>query len=484
MRNTNNGSKIASGLFWTFAERIAAQLVSTVVSIVLARLLDPDHYGIISIVLIFISICDIFVSDGFGKTLVQQKKADLLDFNTMFWTSLGCSIVLYALLFTASGAIQDYYNISQLSIVIRVLGLRLILTSINTIQQAYVQRNMAFKKFFWATFLGTIISAFVGIGLAYKGFGVWALVAQYLTNTTVNTIVLYFYCGWRPSLQFSFARMKAMLPFSLRVLAQSLVYTFENNLRSLIIGKRFGATDLAYYSKGMQFPQLIMTNVNTSIGKVILPALAKIQDNVAASKETTRRSIALGMYILSPIMIGFCAVSDTFVSVLLTDKWLYCVPYLRILCIAYMMRPFETMASSAILALGRSDVTLRNIIVVNTVAVASVLVAVFTFNSVLLIALGTILSGAVSVILYSCDLRRYLKYCFREQIRDCIPSLVGSVIMAFAVYAIRGLAMGKIVLLSVQVVLGVVVYVAYSVAFKIKEFTMLPEYLKSIRRKG
>ncbi len=473
--------KITSGLAWSFAERISAQLVSTVVSIILARLLTPEHYGVISIVMIFISICNIFVTDGFGKVLVQRSDIQTADFDTMFWTSFGFSLVLYAILFFAAPYISLFYEMPILSPVIRVLGLRLILVSANSIQQAFVQRQMAFKKFFISTSFGTAISAVVGIVMAYAGYGVWALVAQYLVNTGISTVVLVFTCGWVPHLRFSARRLWAMLPFSLRVLAQSIVFTVEDNIRSLIVGKRFGSADLAYYNKGRQFPQLIITNLNTSIGKVMLPAVSREQEDLAEAKRVTRQAIALGMYILCPAMIGFCAVGETFVSVLLTDKWLPAVPFLQIFCIAYLARPFETTCSSSILALGRSDITLRNMIIVNVAALISVFVAVYAFDSVLLIAVGTLLSALISIALYSHDVKKHLHYSYREQLADCLPAVACSVVMAAAVWAMQFLPLPKLPILVLQVLVGGAIYIALSILFRIKQFDTLKRYLKKKR---
>jgi O-antigen/teichoic acid export membrane protein len=471
---------ITSGLLWTFAERISAQLVSTVVSIVLARLLDPEHYGVISIVMIFISICNIFVSDGFGKVLVQKKDADKLDFDSMFWLGLSVSVFLYIVLFVSAPFIEAFYSMESLSSIIRVLGLRLILTSLNTIQQAYVQRRMEFKKFFIATSFGTAISAVVGISLAYKGFGAWALVAQYMTNTTTDTIVLYFTCGWKPEMQISAKRLKTMLPFTTRILAQSIVYTAEDNIRSLIIGKKFGSADLAFYNKGKQFPQLIITNLNTSIGKVMLPAVAKTQDNLEACKRTTRKAISVGMYILCPAMIGFCAIGESFVSVVLTDKWLPAVPFLRIFCIAYMMRPFETTSGSALLAIGRSDITLRNMIIINITALATVFVAVFAFQSVFLIAVGTLASASVSVCLYSYYIQKCLNYSIKEQISDCLPYILASSFMAFSVWVMHFIQMNKLLLMLTQIIVGGLIYITISKLFRFEEYKWIVQYIRNL----
>ena len=264
MRNKEEKkNSIFGGLFWTFGERIIAQLVSLVVTIILARLLDPEHYGIISIVTVFITFCNIFVSSGFGSAVVQKKNADDDDFNTAFMIGFIISLILYAVIFTFSPFIGNFYNMPLLSPVMRIMGLRLILASFNTIQHAYIQKNMQFKKFFFATLIGTVISAVVGIIFAVLGFGVWALVAQYLTNTIIDSIVLLLIGQWKPKFVLKKSRAKKLFSFGWKVLVTEVVYTLEGDIRSLIVGKVFGSADLAYYDQGKKYPSLLVTNINS-----------------------------------------------------------------------------------------------------------------------------------------------------------------------------------------------------------------------------
>lgn len=206
-------NKTISGLFWRFGERITAQIISFVVSVVLARILLPEQYGIVAIVTIFINLANVFVTSGLGTSLVQKKDADELDFSTMFWASIALSLVLYAIIFIISPIVAKIYNNELLTIVLRVMGLKIPIAAINSIQQAYVQRKMIFKKFFFSTIIGTIISAFVGIGMALKGCGVWALVGQYLTNSVIDTCVLWITVKWKPHFMFSRQRFKTLFSY-------------------------------------------------------------------------------------------------------------------------------------------------------------------------------------------------------------------------------------------------------------------------------
>lgn len=303
MSETSN-KKILSGIGWAYGERILAQVISLIVSIILARLLDPAHYGIIAIVTVFISFLDAFVSGGFGNALVQKKDADDLDFNTICWFSILVSIVLYLILFLAAPSIEKFYDMDQLTAVTRIMGLRVIVSAFNSVQHAYVQRHMVFKRFFFATLGGTLVSAVVGIVMAYRGFGVWALVAQYMTNSIIDTIVLRFTIDWNPKLEWSFVRLKSMMGFGLKMLGATLVNTLQDNIRSLVVGKVFTKEDLAYYNQGKKYPATLMNNLVGSIQKVMFPAFSEFQQNRDHIKNVMRKSIRVSSFVLVPAVIG------------------------------------------------------------------------------------------------------------------------------------------------------------------------------------
>ena len=274
-------NKVLSGLFWKFGERISAQLVTFIVSIVLARLLSPDDYGNIALVTVFITIANVFVVNGFGSALIQKQEADNVDFSSVFYANIVFSCILYVIIFLVSPVVADFYASPILCPVLRVLGLRIPVAAINSVQQAYVSRHMLFKKFFFSTLFGTLLSGVVGCVMAYMGFGIWALVAQYLVNTSVDTIVLWFTVRWRPDFVFSFSRVKVLLSYGWKLLLSGLLDTGYTQLRSLIIGKKYTSADLAYYNRGQQYPQLVVTNINTSISSVLFPAISKCQDDLS-----------------------------------------------------------------------------------------------------------------------------------------------------------------------------------------------------------
>lgn len=484
MSKDNHSGSIASGLAWSFGERILAQLVSTVVGIVLARILTPDEYGIISIVMIFITICNVFVSSGFGTALVRKKEADAQDYNTAFTVSFILSLVLYGLLFFLAPYIARAYKREVLCPVLRVLGLKLIISALSNIQQAHVQREMAFKKFFFATITGTVLSCGVGLALAFMGYGVWALVFQYLTNTVVDTIFLSLVSGWNPRFQFVPSRAREIVSFGWKVLGASLISTAENDIRSLIVGLKFGSAELAFFDQGKKYPSLLITNINSSIDKVMLPALAREQENLEQYISVMRQAIRMSTYVLTPFMLGFLAIAQGFVHVVLTDKWLPAVPFIQIFCISYLTRPLETMCHQSLLAIGRSGLVMGIITVINIVSVIGVLVAVFVFENVLMIAIFSLMTTIVSLLCFMVAVKAAIGYSFMEQLKDILPSLSIGITMCILVLIIGRLHMNAILLLALQVLAGAAIYILLSELFHIAPYMALKAKLFSRRKRN
>lgn len=470
-----------SGLIWKFAERIGAQLVTAIISIVLARILLPEDYGVVSIVTILITICNVFVSNGFGNSLIQKKDVDEADFSSVFYASLVLSVGLYAILFFAAPYIARFYKNDLLSPVLRVMGLRVPIAAVNSVQQAYVSREMAFRKFFFATLIGTLVSGAVGLYMAYSGYGVWALVGQYLTNVTIDTVMLWITVKWRPKRVFSFKKLKGLLAYGWKLLVSGLLDTGYNELRSLVIGKKYSSADLAYYDKGKQFPSLIAVNVNASFNSVLFSAMSKVQDDREKVKQVTRKSIRVSSYILMPCMMGLAVVAEPFVRVLLTDKWLAAVPYLQIMCVVYAFYPIHTANLTAISAVGRSDLFLILEIVKKVVGIVSLLISMWF--GVIWIALTAILTTLISSFINAFPNKKLLGYGYLEQVKDLLPAIGLSVLMGVPVYLMNFIPMNVYALLCLQVLAGVAIYLAASIAFKSESFGFILGYVKRVFNK-
>lgn len=472
---------VISNLVWRFAERCGAQLVSFIVSIVLARILAPEDYGTIALVTVFTAILQVFVDSGLGTALIQKKDADEIDFSSVFYFNFVVCLILYLGMFAAAPFIADFYGDVTLVPVIRILSLTIVISGVKGIQQAYVSRNMLFKRFFFSTIGGTIFSAVLGIAMAYAGFGIWALVAQQLSNTFIDTLILWITVRWRPTKSFSWTRLKYLLSFGWKLLVSSLLDTAYNNLRNLIIGKMYSSSDLAFYNQGDKFPKVIVTNINASIDSVLLPTMSSAQDDKERVKQMTRRAIKTSTYVMAPLMMGLAFCAEPIVSLVLTDKWLPCVPFLRIFCTTYMFWPVHTANLNAINAMGRSDWFLR-LEIIKKIMGMTILLSTMWFG-VMAMAYSLLLSSVLSQIINSWPNRKLLDYGYLEQVRDFAPGILLAVIMGICVYFISFLHLSTIVTLLIQFIVGAAIYIGVSAILKLEEFEYLLGMVKSFLKK-
>lgn len=479
----NLGKKVTSSVIWNYAERLLAQAVSLLVTVVLSRLIAPDHFGAISIVTIMITFCNIFISNGFGNALVQAKDAKVPIYNSMFCYSLMSSVLLYVVIFLTAPLIAGYYELDILVAVIRVMGLRIVIASLNTIQHAYLVRRLEFKKFFITTFFGTVLSAVVGITMAYTGYGIWALVAQYLTNVIVDTILLHFTCGWKPGKENDWKSAAKILPFGFKLLLSALIKNVYNEVSGLIIGKQFSVTDLAYYSKGKQFPSIVVTNLNSTLSRVLFSAMSRTQDNLTIVRNMLRRSLKINLYIIGPLMAGFALCAPSLVSVVLTDKWFESVPYLQIFSLFFLLKSIQNTHLQAVNAMGKSGITLWIETAGTLFGFAGLIFAIIVLKSITATILVMCLEQALCVLALSLVNRKFLNYPLKEQIADLVPTLFVVLLMSIAVFAVSLLLSCGWACLLTQITLGVIIYVVLSLIFKLDSFNYMLLIIRSILKK-
>ena len=478
--NTSLKNQVISGLFWKFGERIIAQGVSFVISVILARLLMPEQYGVIALILIFINIANVFVTNGLGESLIQKQDSGDTEFSTMFYCSLAISGVLYMMIFIFAPFIASFYDNEELIILIRILALQLPLSAIKTIQHAYVSKHMMFRKFFFSTLGGTLISGTIGVIMAYQGCGVWALAEQYLVNSAIDMLVLFFTVPWRPKLMFDMQSAKILFAYGWKLMLSQLINTLYNELRSLIIGKTYSSADLAYYNRGNHFPSLIITNINTAISNVLFPAMSKVNNSIADVKNMTRRSMKVSSYIIFPLMAGMIAAAEPMVRVLLTEKWIFCVPFLRLCCIYWAFQPLQTANVQAIKAVGRSDICLKLEVIKKLIGFA-LLFASVPFG-VFAIVISNTVYGGISMLINIRPNKKLIDYGYKEQFADIVPSFLLSAFMGGAVYAIGFIPTDAVIVLVIQIISGIALYIAVSYYFKIDSFVFLAGSIKKGKR--
>lgn len=480
MSNENiNDKSVVSNFTWRFLERICAQAVSFVVAIVLARILGPEAYGTVSLLTIFIAIMDIFVDAGFGTALIQKKDSDQVDFSSVFFFNIFSSIVLYIAIYIFSPVIANFYDDASLVIMLRVLAISIILAGLKGVMIAYVSKNFLFKKFFFATIIGTVISAIVGILGAFNGFGPWALIAQHLTNLFFDTLVLWIIVKWKPSFLFSFKRLKSLFSFGWKLLLSSLIDTTYNELRALVIGKRYSTSDLAYYNKAYSFPKVIMTTINTSLDSILLPTMSLVQDSNIKVREVSRKSLKVSTYILMPMLIGLCACASPFIEAILGESWINSVIYLQIFCLAFLFWPVHTSNLNAFKSMGYSNIFLYLEIAKKIIGIALIAVCIIFDMGPIYIAGTFLLCSILETIIDLLPSKKILNYSFFTQMKDIFPQLLLSIIMGLIVYSFNYLPLNCWIKLLVQIPTGIVIYVLGSFLFKIYGFCFLKKMISS-----
>ena len=466
-----------------FAESIGTQGIAFLVGIVLARLLDPADFGVLAILMVFINLSRVFVQSGLNTALIQKLEVDETDLSSVFYLSLGISGVCYALLYFCAPPIAAYYAQPQLTALIRVLALTLFPGALNAVQQEVIARRLAFRTLMVAGIVSSALSGVVGVGMVYGGAGCWALIGQQLSSQVALCVLLLFMVDWRPRLLFSWRKVAGLFSFGWKLLVSSLIETVYNNLRSLVIGRRYDSEQLGIYNRGKQFPEMLMNNVNGSIQSVMLPLFAGEQENPPRMKAMMRRTIMVSSYLVFPLMAGLALVARPLISLLLTDQWLPCVPFLWICCADFAFYPVHTSNLQAINAMGRSDVFLRLEIIKKAYGLVILALSVICFDSVLVIAAGSVLSTLIATFVNASPNKRLMGYRYLEQVRDLLPSLGMTLVMGVAVWAVGLLKLGNFPLLLLQVLTGVGVYAALSLWLKPEAYRAMMDMLAAIRRK-
>ena len=388
------------------------------------------------------------------------------------------SVLLYAVLFICAPLISDFYVNNDLTLIARVLGIRLVFSAVNSIQQAYIQKKLLFMKSCIIGTFGAIVSGIIGIVLALTGAGVWALIAQNMMSVIISTAMLYFFIEWKPRLQCSMSSIKEMWGYGSRVFLATTVDTLKDNIRTLVVGKVFSSADLAYYNQGKRFPQLLVNDIVNSVGKVLLPVFSEQQDDLNKNTDFMRLSIRVSSFILLPLIFGMVGIADNFILLFLTEKWMPCVPYLRILSLVYVTRSVNTILKNALLAIGKSEVNLFHEVVTSVLTVALIILAAFYFRSIPLIAWSYVLISLLGTCIFSYFTVKNFPYKVSEILRDYLPSLTLSGIMCVVVFFVGKIPLATIFVLLLQIIVGIVIYIVGAWLFKMDELVYILQYMK------
>lgn len=427
-------SKTFKGAIWAFVERIGTQLVHFVVTIVLARLLQPSDYGVIGILMVYLSVSQLFVDCGFGSALIQKSNRTDRDFSTVFWYNLIIALICYTILFLLAPPIAQLYNMPTLVGMLRVLGLNLVIQAFYAIQVTRLTANVQFALQAKIAVFACVVSGVIGIALAYNGYGPWALVGQSMGGVLVSSIMFWRFSGWRPSFVFSRESFRSLFGFGSRIMAANFLHTIYGNLSPLIIGLKYSASDLGFYSRGDSLAALPGSVFQTTLGRVIYPVLSGIQNDEERLIYAYRKYLRLITSLVAPAMMLIAACAEPIVILLIGHKWLPCVPYLRLLAIAWVCDPIIVVNINILYVKGRSDVVLRLECVKKIIAIMLVVVSI-QFG-ILGLCVGRLVYAyiALGLNIYYC--RDYIGMGFMRQMKEVLPVYVASLVAALIAYGV------------------------------------------------
>lgn len=466
-------------VLWSAIERFSVQGIQFLLSIIIARLLLPTDYGLIAMLSIFMAIAQTFIDSGFANALIQKKNRTEIDYSTAFFFNIAISLFVYLLLYFFSPAIADFYDQEELNAITRIVGLSLLINSFGIVQQAKLTIALNFKRQAIASLTAVIISGLIGVGMAYHGYGAWALVWQSLLNNFLRVGLLWYFSGWVPLFIFSGESFRTLFSFGSKILLSSLLHTIYTNLYTLIIGKRFSAGELGYYNRAFTLAQFPSTNLTNVIVRAVYPIQCRLQDDDEQLRSIFLKYMRMACYLIFPVMIGFSALAKPLISLLLTDKWLPAVPLLQILCIAYMWDPIMKINHNMLNVKGRSDYFLYAEVLKKIVAF-SILFLTIPFGVKVMCA-GLILYAFADIIIITYYTRKLTGISLLLQIKVLLPVVLLSFSMGGFVYLTTLLVASVWMQIFLGLLVGVSYYVILSYIFDIREIKTLISLVKRIK---
>lgn len=446
-------------------ERTGIQIVNLIVQIFLARLIAPEDFAAVAIIMVFITIANIFVQSGLGTALIQCKDVTDEDYCSVFFTSLVISILMVLMLFVSAPYIASFYSMPILVDLIRWQSIIILTGSFNTVQQAVLSRAMQFKRNFFASIIGCVISGVISVICAFNGCGIWSIIVLNVTNNIIYSVALWFLVDWKPKLLFSVNSMKKMLSFGWKLLAASLVGTVYDNLRTLIIGRVYAANMLAYYNRADVVSSSLMNGITGSISAVMLPVLSRKQDDESAMKNMLSKTFQLNCFICVPMMFGLAAIGENLIVALFSETWRASGVFLSIICIGYAFYPMHSANLQAIYALGRSDIVLKLEIAKRLLGFGLIIISIPL--GVYAMALSVVLMSILSTVINATPNKKLLDYTFWNQIKDIWIYFLMSLIMAVVVVNIGNILNINIYAeVTLQVLIGIITYLVCCVAFR------------------
>lgn len=482
--NDDLKTRTISGMIWSFAERFGYLFLQFITNLVLARLLTPTDFGIIGMMLVFVSLSLVFIDGGFGSAIIQKKSPDQNDFSTVFFINIGIALVLYLLLYIFADNIANFYNQPQLSHLFKVLGLILIIDSFGIVQNNILVKNINFKAIAKIKITSAFISCIIAIIFAYRGFGVWSLIIQYILNSTIRASLLWLSTNWRPSLLFSKNSFMQLFGFSSRILLAQFISQLYINMQSLIIGRFFAASDLGFFTQAKQLQQVPVQSLSTVVNNVTFPIFSELQNEKEKLKKGVQKSLKTIVFINFPLMVLLAVIAKPLIIFLYTDKWLPSVPYFQLLSIGFgLLLIVHSLNLNVIKSIGRSDWLLRLEIIKKIMGIALIIIGIKIYGIIgILIALT--INSIIEFFLNGYFTGKAINYGISKQIKDIAPTFVLAIIVGLIIYLVfYNIHLSSFVQIILQCSLYLFLYLSIAYMLKFESFRIYTDILKSFLKK-
>lgn len=463
-------NKTVKGVSWSFIDSVSNHGITFLVGLVLARLLTPEDYSLLGIIVIFISVFNSIVDSGFSNALIRKNDATDKDYNTVFLSNLAISVVLCAALYLLAPAIAYFFNRPPLTDLLKVMSFIIIINAFAIIQRTILMKNIDFKTQTKISLISSLSSGIVGIGMAVADYGVWTLVGQQLSRQGLNTAFLWVFAKWYPRLQFSRQSFKDLFGFGWKILVSSLIATIWNEIYKVVIGKCYAPSTLGQYTRADQFASIFSSNMTTVIQRVSYPILSTVQDDKVRLKAGYKRIIKVAMLPTFVLMLGMAGGAKSMIQVLVGDQWLPAVPFLQIICFQMMLYPLHSLNLNMLQVEGRSDLFLRLEIIKKAIAVGPIILGIFV--GIYWMLIGSVFTGIISYYLNAYYSGPAIEYPIKEQVKDILPSFGIAMMMCMAVYAMSYIPVSPFILFPLQFVVGI------SIAIALSKKCELPEYIE------
>ncbi|MDN5307373.1 MAG: teichuronic acid exporter [Eubacteriaceae bacterium] len=478
--------KTVSGLLWSFVDTIAGQGITFIVGIILARILSPREFGLIGMITVFIAVSESFINSGFSSALIRKKDCTNIDFSTVFYFNLAAGILFFLILFFTAPFIAGFFDEPKLKPIVQVLGIVLIIDSLTLIQRTILTKRIDFKLQARISVIASLGSGVIAIVMAYKGFGVWSLVAQRIAKQGLNSIFLWLWNRWKPLLVFSMQSFKELFGFGSKLLVSGLIDTLYRNIYYLIIGKFFSAQELGYYTRADEFQRIPSQNLNGIIGRVSYPVLASIQDDKLRLKNNYQKLIRSTMFITFILMLGMAAAAEPMIITLIGEKWRPSIIYLQMLSFVGMMYPLHALNLNMLQVSGRSDLFLKLEVIKKILAIPTIVIGVIWGIKIMII--GMMVNTLVAYYLNSYWSGRFIGYSFKQQVVDILPSFGLALTMAIFVYILGTfLPFSYLWVLIIQIIAGALFILLFCEITRFRDYLFVKEIviekLKDIRKK-